>query len=112
NSTLRTQLPVLPRIGPPGDEDYFHDSSLVDVQLDPSLSVLRVILSTPDQSGNEKLWMITLDGVLRLEFETSGKGDAPSVAPLEVYSVYEQEGDERQRWVDRLQQLGESRQNS
>lgn len=99
----------VPRIDVVGGGDEFHDSSLVDIQVAPQLDQLRIILSTPDASGVERLWMMTFSGLLRLELETSGSGIRRiSSAPLEVYSVYEElESLERRRWVDRLRQLGE-----
>lgn len=78
----------IPRVEPVGESDDFHDSSLIDVALSPTLHELRVVLSTPNEEGVEELWLLTFRGLLRLEFETTGDGKARSAAPLEVYSVY------------------------
>jgi hypothetical protein len=99
----------IPNIEPPGGNDAFHDSSLLDVQVSPQLDQMRIVLSTPNSSGVERLWMVTFIGVLRVEFETAGTGTRPvGGPPLEVYSVYEEaDSDERTRWINRLRQLGE-----
>lgn len=101
-------MSAYPTIRPPGEDDDFHDSSLLAIHLHPSLEELHVVLSTPDADENERLWMIVFEGVLRFAFETSGNGRRPRDFPVEIYSVYEKDGIERQRWVDRLITLGES----
>jgi hypothetical protein len=96
-------MPRTPRIPALGEGDDFHDSSLIDIQLHPSLTELRVVLSTPNESGQENLWMLVLAGVLRLEFETVGSGQVRPPAPVEIYSVYrDPESEEFSRWKDRL----------
>lgn len=97
-----------PAIGPLGEADDFHDSSLVDFQVTRHLDQVRLILSTPDEAGAARLWQIMCSGVLRLEFETLGEGASDERGPpLEIYSVYEDpESGERARWVERLVRLG------
>ena len=96
----------IPQILPPGEHDDFHDSSLIDVQLHPSLTELRVVLSTPNAQGREELWMITFGGLLRLEFETVGRGTGAAMTPVEIYSVYsDSRSDELLRWRARLAAL-------
>jgi hypothetical protein len=93
----------MPQIALPGEHDDFHDSSLIDIQMHPSLMELRVVLSTPSQQRTEQLWMITFRGLLRFEFETVGGGRGVPLAPLEIYSVYrETDSSELRRWRARL----------
>src|SRR5688572_10989842 len=98
-----------PQIRGPGEADDFHDSSLIAVHIAPSLQEIRVVLSTPDQHGVEKMWLLTFSGLLRFEFETLGNGRLSTNTPVEVYSVYEErESAEQTRWVERFIQTGES----
>jgi hypothetical protein len=99
----------MPRIrGPKDARGDFHDSSLVDIHVDPRLRSIRAIVSTPDERGVERLWMITFQGVLRFEYEHVGDGSVPDHAiPLELYDIYHDDtSEERARWVKRLIELG------
>lgn len=102
---------MTPQIRGPKDEQDFHDSSLIDLQVGPQLDVIRAIVSTPDEGQVERLWMLTFGGVLRFEYETVGDGgESAGIAPLEVYTIYnDSQGSERRRWVERLTQVGVSR---
>lgn len=90
------------------NQSDFHDSSLIDLQLDPVKETVRVVLSTPDENDNQRLWLIEFKGVVRLEMETLGDGRAGHVPP-EIYDVFFVERGERyQRWITRLRdQLGD-----
>ena len=100
-----------PRIGPPSESSDFHDSSLVGITVEPDFRVIRLVVSTPDERGVERLWMIVCEGVLRFEMEHAGPGSevTQNEAPIEVYTVYNDlDSCERQRWIRRLIGLGVS----
>ena len=99
-----------PKIKGPESHD-FHDSSLIDFLVSPSLDSVSVVLSTPDEHSVQSLWLIECQGVLRLEYETVGDGthgDTPT--PIEIYDVYlDHSSDEYKRWFERIELLAEGR---
>ena len=100
-------MAAIPRISGPNEDQDFHDSSLIDLQISPQLATIRVIVSTPDRSGTELLWVITCLGVLRFEYETVGEGDESEAAPLEIYAIYnDRNSEEYARWTARLRSMG------
>lgn len=87
--------------------DDFHDSSLLDLIIDPNLSEVSVIISTPDEFGIEHIWQIDFLGVLRIEYESVGNGKEENNAPIEIYSIYEDlESSEYKRWKQRAKEIG------
>ena len=62
---------MIPRIKGPKHHD-FHDSSLIDISVGPHLDSIKIVVSTPDESLVQRLWLIDLGGVLRFEYETLG----------------------------------------
>lgn len=98
---------MIPRIRSAHEDQDFHDSSLIDLQISPQLNSIRAIVSTPDEHGIENLWMLTFSGVLRFEYETVGEGTESDAGPLEVYTIYNDlQSEERARWVTRLHDVG------
>lgn len=92
---------------PSGTGTDFHDSSLIDLCISPTLEQATIVVSTPDAAGIQKLWKITFTGLLRWEFETVGSGAGESY-PAEVYDIYNYEGsDEMNRWRQRMADLNE-----
>lgn len=97
---------MIPRIGLPGKSADFHDSSLVDFIVNPTLEEIVVITSTPDESGIECLWRIRFYGVMRLEFETVGDGDNTTGTPVDISDIYiDTRSVESVRWAKRADQL-------
>lgn len=101
------QTTLTPEIEGP-DKHNFHDSSLIDFIVSPHLDTVKVVVSTPDDSLVQRLWLIEFGGVLRLEYETLGNGKDESYGtPHEIYDIYNDNlSAERQRWVKRLNLLG------
>jgi len=98
---------MTPRIGAPGEVADFHDSSLIDVIVSPTLEEISVITSTPDEFGEEHLWRISFYGVMRVEFETVGDGVSTTETPLEISDIYvDVESAESGRWAKRAEELG------
>lgn len=92
------------------DHHDFHDSSLIDFIVAPTLDNVKIVVSTPDENAGEHLWLIQLDSVLRLEYESLGiRSTQNGEAPLEIYDIYyDYFSEERSRWIQRLSLLGES----
>lgn len=92
------------------DHHDFHDSSLLDFIVAPGLDRVTIIVSTPDENAVEWLWLIELDGVLRLEYENLGLHSVTNKeTPVEIYDIYNHYfSQERTRWVKRFRLLGES----
>jgi len=87
----------------------FHDSSLIDIEIDPHLTRISIVVSTPEPDRQERLWQIEFIGVLRFEYQTRGDGSDGSGPPVEIYEIYEdRKSQERRWWVDRLKVLGAS----
>lgn len=87
----------------------FHDSSLIDIEINPHLTRISIVISTPEPDRQERLWQIEFIGVLRFEYQTVGDGSDESGPPLEIYDISDhRESEERRWWVDRLKTLGES----
>jgi hypothetical protein len=101
-------MTTTPRIETSPEDGDFHDSSLIDLEVSPQLDHIRVIVSTPDEHGIERLWMITFTGVLRFEYETVGDGEPRATrVPIEIYAIYtDASAPEHQRWVARLIEVG------
>jgi hypothetical protein len=99
---------TVPKIEGPNQSHDFHDSSLIDFTVSPSLDTVRIVVSSPDESSTERLWLIECKGVLRLEYETLGDGRSSfNNIPLELYDIYNDvSSQERHRWVKRLKLLG------
>ena len=98
-----------PRILPANSRgtDDFHDSSLIDISINPSLNTITATLSTPDEHGFQRLWTVRFSGVLRFEYEIRGDGLEATDNPVEIYSIYSrEEGAQWDRWRKRLQALG------
>jgi len=96
-----------PEIKAPNEENDFHDSSLIDLIVDPSLAMVTIVTSTPDNFGSEQFWQIQFFGVLRVEYETVGDGTEEQIAPVEIYAIYEDRAsDEYRRWNDRARDIG------
>jgi hypothetical protein len=91
------------------DHHDFHDSSLIDFIVAPTLDSVKIVVSTSDEHAVEHLWLIEFDGVLRLEYENLGiRSNHSDEAPLEIYDIYyDHLSDERNRWIQRFFQLGE-----
>ena len=91
------------------DHHDFHDSSLIDFIVAPTLDRIKIVVSTPDENAIEHLWLIELSGVLRLEYESLGTHSIESdEAPLQIYDIYyDYFSDERRRWIERFLLLGE-----
>jgi hypothetical protein len=91
------------------DHHDFHDSSLIDFIVAPTLDSVKIVVSTPDEDAFEHLGLIQLDGVLRLEYESMGLRSFQSDdAPLEIYDTYyDYFSHERSRWIERFLLLGE-----
>lgn len=99
----------IPDIKGPKDTSDFHDSSLIHLSFDPCKDTINVILTTPDEWGNQQPFVIEMIGILRVEFETLGNGEIniDEVPPPEIYDVYsDRENKEYIRWVKRLETLG------
>ena len=95
---------VIPSLGGP-EKHEFHDSSLVDLVIDPQLNRIVAILSTPSADGIPSVWKLTFTGVLRFDFETLGNG-AGEAFPIEIYDVYcLDDSAECERWRERLRVL-------
>ena len=99
-----------PQIKSAPDEDFhdFHDSSLIDIWMHPSLSRVSIVTSTPDEFEIQHLWQIDFLGVLRVEYEITGDGtfveDEP---PIEIYDIYlDRESEEYVRWNERARHIG------
>jgi hypothetical protein len=92
------------------DHHDFHDSSLIDFTVAPTLDRVSIVVSTPDENGIEHLWLIQLDGVLRLEYESLGLRSTQSPeAPVEIYDIYNDYfSEERSRWINRFRLSGEN----
>lgn len=98
---------IIPEIKTFLEKDDFHDSSLLDFIIDPGLSEISIIISTPDEFGAERIWQVDFFGVLRIEYESVGDGTEEKNAPIEIYSIYEnKKSDEYKRWNDRCQKIG------
>ena len=98
-----------PQISALGKGSDFHDSSLISFFIHPSLNYISIVVSTPDKYGNESLWQIDFDRILRLEFEILGSGDKSATigAPIEIYEIFQEtNSSEYTRWVKRLELLG------
>ena len=91
------------------DHHDFHDSSLIDFIVAPTLDSVKIVVSTPDENAIEHLWLIQLDSVLRLEYESMGiRSIQDDDAPLEIYDIYyDYFSHERTRWLERFLLLGE-----
>jgi hypothetical protein len=93
----------VPKIKGPTESHDFHDSSLIDFKVSPKLDTVSIVVSTPDETLTERLWLIECKGVLRLEYETLGTGFTTNNIPLEIYDIYnDHSSDERRRWIERL----------
>jgi hypothetical protein len=93
-----------PTIGGPGTKD-FHDSSLINIGINPCLDQIELIVSTPDEYSIQHLWMIKLFGVLRFEYETTGIGFGEEF-PVEIYDIYNySDSEEFKRWNERFVDL-------
>lgn len=102
-----SEIMPIPSLGGPERHD-FHDSSLVDIVVGPTLNQIDVILSTPSKKGGANVWRLRFSGVLRFEYETLGNG-AGEAFPIEIYDVYElSESVEKDRWTQRLRTLADS----
>ncbi|MEO0248887.1 MAG: hypothetical protein ABIN58_04960 [candidate division WOR-3 bacterium] len=90
----------IPKIKGKKESHDFHDSSLIDIILDPHLDKVAFILSTPDEAMREHLWCVRCSGVVRLEYETLGDGSPnPHKIPIEISNVYRcDDCDELERW--------------
>ncbi len=98
---------VGPTIGKAGENESFHDSSLIAFNYLPVEETLKVVLSTPNESDVQELWEIRLSGVLAIELETLGDGEPVHCIPPEIYDVYdESSGTVAKRWETQLQKLG------
>ena len=91
------------------DHHDFHDSSLIDFIVAPTLDSVKIVVSTPDEDAIEHLWLIQLDSVLRLEYESLGiRSLTCDDAPVEIYDIYyDYFSHERSRWIERFLLLGE-----
>ena len=92
------------------DHHDFHDSSLIDFTVAPTLDRVSLVVSTPDENRIEHLWLIQFDEVLRLEYETLELRSMQShEAPVEIYDIYNDHlSEERSRWINRFRLLGEN----
>src|SRR5688500_14182374 len=92
------------------DHHDFHDSTLIDFFVAPTLERVTIVVSTPDENQVERLWLIELDGVLRLEYENLGIRSIQNNEPLiEIYDIYNDYfSEERSRWIKRFRLLGEN----
>ena len=79
-------------------ESEFHDSSLIDIEINSFLTRISIVVSTPDERRNERLWLIEFVGVLRFEYQTVGEGTDESGSPIEVYEIYDDRESEERRW--------------
>jgi hypothetical protein len=94
----------VPEIRRARESSDFHDSSLIDLRVDPYSEVLSVVLSVPTNTGEERLWQLQFVGLLQLELRSMGNGRSPdSRVPPEIYDVYsDDESEEFQYWASRL----------
>jgi hypothetical protein len=92
------------------DHHDFHDSSLIDFIVAPSLDRVTIVVSTPDENQVQWLWLIEFDGVLRLEYENPRiRSMESNEEPVEIYDIYNYHlSEERSRWIKRFRLLGES----
>lgn len=92
------------------DHHEFHDSSLIEFIVAPTLDRVSIVVSTPDENEVEQLWLIDFDEVLRLEYESLGIRSMQNYkAPIEIYDIYNDYfSEERNRWIKRFRLLGES----
>jgi len=85
----------------------FHDSFLIDIEINSFLTRISVVVSTPEKDHSERLWLIECTGVLRLEYQTVGNGFDESGTPIEIYEIYDdRESEERRWWVNQLKLQG------
>ena len=85
----------------------FHDSSLIWFHYDPVQDIAIAIVSTPNEFSQERLWMISMEGVLAIEMETLGDGEQTDIlTPPEIYDIYDDtESLIAKRWNKRLETL-------
>lgn len=92
-------------IKPLTDEFNLHDSALMMLNISATIDRVHAVLyapnATPDQGG--RFLALELDGVLRLEFETTSIGEQTS--PVDIYDVYVKDDRETERWKARLARL-------
>jgi hypothetical protein len=51
----------------------FHDSSLIDIEINSILTKISVVVSTPEKDWSQRLWLIECTGVLRFEYQNLGR---------------------------------------
>jgi hypothetical protein len=99
--TSKKEVDMKPIIAAPQRHD-FHDSSLLNLVISPTLDVLELILSTPNEVGEAENWLVRFVGLLKFDFETLGIGVGGQF-PIEIYDIYiDEESRELKKWKERL----------
>ena len=99
---------TIPKIGEPGENDSFHDSSLIEFSYLPAEEGLVGVLSVPNEFDVQEGWRVCMSGVLAIELESLGDGESKGDSiPPEVYAVYDEpNGSIALRWKTHLRQAG------
>ena len=83
------------------DDIDFHDSSLLSIDLKPTLDEIEVKLNIQDGRSV----VISFRKILSFFYETTGFG-MPEIFPVEIYEIYLLREEKYSRWLNRLEELG------
>lgn len=88
-------------------EIEFHDSHILDVDLDRCFQTMRVVVHAP-LNTSETFIELTFDAILRMEFETLIPVTGDREHPLMISGLTRHDDDTQQRFLDRIRELEKS----